>query len=310
MQKSPFFQVIAGWDLGIGGMCVNETRRLTVPSGLAYGTQGAGDLIPGGATLVFDIELLNIEEEVYNPATSNIGSNSGSNSHGSGGGYGGSDYTGNAGGSFNQGFNPTNQNPYKPNSQSRPTIPGTNIAQNIIDLIPGLGTGATFTNGINNVGSGIGNYLNQVGNNINRPINNGLNHLGINQDQIQQNNANTGLANNNPLNCNNHNFNVHPSLCNNHYYQQTTQQNNDHFDILSLLNDCRYNPNVPCAGATPIAGPTQGYQPTYRLPTGQGFKPGEPTRVVCKLRVVKVKTRLPEGKLSYNLSLHLFLTYL
>ena len=73
----------------------------------------------------------------------------------------------------------------------------------------------------------------------------------------------------------------------------TQQNNNNPFD---LFNDCRYNPNVPCAGATPIAGPGQGYQPTYRLPTGQGFKPGEPTRVVCKLRVVMVKTRLREGE--------------
>ena len=225
MQKRPFFQVIPGWDQGIAGMCVSEKRRLTVPSSLAYGEQGAGELIPGGATLVFDIELLNIEEGAINPATSNIGSNSGSNSHGSGGGYGGSGYNGNAGGSFSQGFYPTNPNPgFKPNSQSRPTIPGTNIAQNIVDLIPGLGTGATFVNGINNVGSGIGNYLNQLGNNINRPINNGLNHLGINQNQNQLNNnlnqlnnnlnqRPTALANNNPLNCNNNNFNVDPSLC-------------------------------------------------------------------------------------------------
>jgi len=43
-------------------MCVGEKRRLIVPSDLAYGEQGAGNAIPGGATLNFDIELLDTED--------------------------------------------------------------------------------------------------------------------------------------------------------------------------------------------------------------------------------------------------------
>jgi len=55
-------QVIKGWEEGVQGMCVGETRKLMVPPELGYGEQGAGDIIPGGATLVFDVELINIEE--------------------------------------------------------------------------------------------------------------------------------------------------------------------------------------------------------------------------------------------------------
>jgi len=54
-------QVIRGWDEGVVGMCVGEKRKLTVPSDLGYGQQGAGDIIPGDATLIFDIELLDVE---------------------------------------------------------------------------------------------------------------------------------------------------------------------------------------------------------------------------------------------------------
>jgi len=55
-------QVIKGWEEGVLGMCVGEKRRLIVPPQLAYGDQGAGDIIPGGATLYFDVELVSIEE--------------------------------------------------------------------------------------------------------------------------------------------------------------------------------------------------------------------------------------------------------
>ncbi len=42
-------------------MCVGEKRQLIVPPDLGYGEQGAGEVIPGGATLYFDIELLKVE---------------------------------------------------------------------------------------------------------------------------------------------------------------------------------------------------------------------------------------------------------
>merc|ERR1712212_686977 len=55
-------QVIKGWEEGVLGMCIGEKRRLIVPPELGYGDQGAGEVIPGGATLYFDIELLDTEE--------------------------------------------------------------------------------------------------------------------------------------------------------------------------------------------------------------------------------------------------------
>lgn len=52
--------VIAGWEEGIPGMSVGGTRRLTIPADLAYGARGAGKLIPPHATIIFQIELLDI----------------------------------------------------------------------------------------------------------------------------------------------------------------------------------------------------------------------------------------------------------
>merc|ERR1719145_276038 len=55
-------QVIKGWEEGVLGMCIGEKRKLIVPPELGYGAQGAGDIIPGGATLFFDVELVGAEE--------------------------------------------------------------------------------------------------------------------------------------------------------------------------------------------------------------------------------------------------------
>ena len=53
-------QVIQGWDEGVLGMCVGEKRKLIVPPDMAYGEDGVGSVIPSCATLVFDVELLDI----------------------------------------------------------------------------------------------------------------------------------------------------------------------------------------------------------------------------------------------------------
>ncbi len=66
--RSPFTftlgvgSVIKGWDLGVKGMKVGGKRKLTIPPELGYGDRGAGSVIPPGAKLVFEIDLLSVED--------------------------------------------------------------------------------------------------------------------------------------------------------------------------------------------------------------------------------------------------------
>ena len=55
-------QVIKGWDQGLLGICPGEKRTILIPPELGYGDHGAGDKIPAGASLKFEVECLNIKD--------------------------------------------------------------------------------------------------------------------------------------------------------------------------------------------------------------------------------------------------------
>ncbi|TEB28065.1 hypothetical protein FA13DRAFT_1735955 [Coprinellus micaceus] len=56
-------QVIKGWDEGLQGMCVGEKRTLTIPAEKAYGSRNFGDIIPANSALVFDVELMGLQQK-------------------------------------------------------------------------------------------------------------------------------------------------------------------------------------------------------------------------------------------------------
>ncbi len=53
-------QVIQGWDQGVEGMAIGEVRELVIAPDMGYGERGAGNVIPPGATLVFEVELFGV----------------------------------------------------------------------------------------------------------------------------------------------------------------------------------------------------------------------------------------------------------
>ena len=55
-------RVIKGWDEGVAGMLIGEIRELKIAPDMGYGERGAGDVIPPGATLIFEVELKGLQD--------------------------------------------------------------------------------------------------------------------------------------------------------------------------------------------------------------------------------------------------------
>ena len=56
------YAMLRGWDEGFVGMKIGGNRTLTIPSEMGYGVRGAGDVIPPNATLIFEVELLEVDK--------------------------------------------------------------------------------------------------------------------------------------------------------------------------------------------------------------------------------------------------------